>query len=187
MLFYCLWRNVEASCHKHFVVFSRNQHRRLLPATCHNLRAVAVVHRRPCLQHLACCSVKRGSQARYRLRVAISAYSTRIRRPRYGGFQSEYCYAVWYGKTRMACVPIRWWKNFDDMFIRFDTTHERDRQTDIHTQTDTAWRHRPRLCIASRGKNKLENLRSMVARTPPPRFLPPPPAHPSRNIKGIEI
>ena len=25
---------------------------------------------------------------------------------------------------------------FDDMFIRFDTTHERDRQTD--TQTDTA-------------------------------------------------
>jgi len=35
-LFCCLWRNVEASCHKHFVVFSRNQHRRrLLPAMCH--------------------------------------------------------------------------------------------------------------------------------------------------------
>jgi len=31
-------RNVKASCHKHFVVFSRNQHRRLLPAMCHNLR-----------------------------------------------------------------------------------------------------------------------------------------------------
>ena len=25
--------------------------------------------------------------------------------------------------------------------------------TDTHTQTDTAWRHRPRLCIASSGKN----------------------------------
>ena len=37
-LFCCLWRNVEASCHKHFVVFSRNQHRSLLPAICHNLR-----------------------------------------------------------------------------------------------------------------------------------------------------
>ena len=37
-LFCCLWRNVEAFCHKHFVVFSRNQHRRLLPATCHNLQ-----------------------------------------------------------------------------------------------------------------------------------------------------
>ena len=35
VLFCCLWRNVEASCHKHFVVFSRNQHRRLLPAMCH--------------------------------------------------------------------------------------------------------------------------------------------------------
>jgi len=37
-LFCCLWRNVEVSCHKHFVVFSRNQRRRLLPAMCHNLR-----------------------------------------------------------------------------------------------------------------------------------------------------
>jgi len=37
-LFCCLWRNVETSCHKHFVVLSRNQHRRLLPAMCHNLQ-----------------------------------------------------------------------------------------------------------------------------------------------------
>jgi len=41
-------------------------------------------------------------------------------------------------------------KKFEDIFIRFDTTHERDRHT------DTAWRHRPRLCIASRGKNDRE-------------------------------
>jgi len=34
-------------------------------------------------------------------------------------------------------VATRRWKNFDDMFIRFDITHERDRHTD--TQTD---RHR---------------------------------------------
>jgi len=26
-------------------------------------------------------------------------------------------------------------KNFDDTFIRFDTTHERDRQTDRHCTT----------------------------------------------------
>ena len=56
-LFCCLWHNVEVSCHKHFVVLSRDQHRRLLPATCHNLRALTVVHRRPCWQHMACCSV----------------------------------------------------------------------------------------------------------------------------------
>ena len=43
-------------------------------------------------------------------------------------------------------------KNFEDICIRFDTTHERD------THTDTAWRHRPRLCIASRGKNRIRTL-----------------------------
>jgi len=37
-LFCCLWRNVEASCHKYFVVFSRNQHCRLLLVMCHKLR-----------------------------------------------------------------------------------------------------------------------------------------------------
>jgi len=35
---------------------------------------VAVVHRRPRLQHLAYFSVNTGSQAIYRLRIAISAY-----------------------------------------------------------------------------------------------------------------
>jgi len=43
---------------------------------------VAVVHRRPCLQCLAYCSVNTGSQARYRLRIAISAYPTCMQRPR---------------------------------------------------------------------------------------------------------
>jgi len=45
---------------------------------------------------------------------------------------------------------------FDDMLIRFDTTHERDRQTDRHTETHRhihRMTHRLRLCIASRGKN----------------------------------
>jgi len=71
-MFCCLWRNVEASCHKHFVVFSRNQHRRLLPAMCHNLRHAAPPA--TALTTPACCSVNTGSQARYRLRIAISAY-----------------------------------------------------------------------------------------------------------------
>jgi len=42
MLFCCVWRNVETSCHKHFAVLSR--HQQTLPLTtsdkCHNLRGV---------------------------------------------------------------------------------------------------------------------------------------------------
>jgi len=40
---------------------------------------VVVVHQRQCLQHMA---VNTGSQARYRLRITISAYPTCIQRPR---------------------------------------------------------------------------------------------------------
>jgi len=38
------------------------------------------------------------------------------------------------------------------LFILTWSTNVKDTQTDRHT--DTAWRHRPRLCIASRGKNQ---------------------------------
>ena len=42
---------------------------------------------------------------------------------------------VWYGNTRMVWLPT--WKNFEDMFIRFDMIHERDRQTDRQTDGQT--------------------------------------------------
>ena len=49
-------------------------------------------------------------------------------------------------------LDTTWCKNFEDIFIRFGATHERDRRTD--RQTD---RHRmpaiAALCIASHGKN----------------------------------
>jgi len=80
-LFCCLWRNIEVSCHKHFVVFSGNQHRRLLPAiTCETV----AVHRRPHLQHLPVAVLTQAVKPD-RLRIAISAYPTCIRRPRWGG------------------------------------------------------------------------------------------------------
>ena len=44
-------------------------------------------------------------------------------------------------------------KKFENAFTLFDTIHERDRQTP--RRTDTARRHMPRLCIASRFKKRL--------------------------------
>ena len=46
------------------------------------------------------------------------------------------------GKTRMVLLPDGE-KNFEDMFIRFDVIHERDRRTDRHCMTaKTALMHR---------------------------------------------
>ena len=47
-------------------------------------------------------------------------------------------------------------KNFEDIFIRFGATHERDRQSDRQTDRQTDGHHVPAiaaLCIASHGKN----------------------------------
>ena len=51
-------------------------------------------------------------------------------------------------------ASTRRWKNFEDIFIRFGATHERDGRTD--RQTDTGWRHYIALMhYASRGKNNV--------------------------------
>jgi len=44
-------------------------------------------------------------------------------------------------------------KKYEDVFIRFDRIQECDRQAHGRTDRHTDRRHRPRLCIASRGKN----------------------------------
>ena len=120
---------------------------------------LAVVHRRPRLQHLACCSVTKGSEAR--LRIAISAYPTCIQR----GFPSQYCHAVLQGKTRMAWLPDGEKCLMIYFFVLTQLTNVTDRQTDTnthtHRQTDTAWRHRQRLCKASHGRNTIWLLRTI--------------------------
>ena len=52
-------------------------------------------------------------------------------------------------------VGLPYNKNFFKicLFVLTQSTNVTDGKTDTHTETDTAWWHRPRLCIASRGKN----------------------------------
>jgi len=99
--------------------------------TCDTL---AVLHRRLRLQHLPVAAltqaVKPGIGSESQFLPTPPAFEALVG----GGFPSEYCYAVWHGKTRMAW-PLDGEKILMITFIRFDMIYERDR----HTHTD---RHR---------------------------------------------
>jgi len=65
-----------------------------------------------------------------------------------GGFPSEYRHAVWHGKLEWLGYPmVKKFRRYLYSFWRNSRTWQ------IDGRTDTAWQHRPRLCIASRGKN----------------------------------
>jgi len=54
--------------------------------------------------------------------------------PARGGFRRNIAIPFGVEKTRMAWLPDGE-KKFEDIFIRFDVTHERDGQTDRHRMT----------------------------------------------------
>ena len=70
---------------------------------------------------------------------------------------------VWYHLQICATgVATWWWKKFQDMFVRFDMIHERDRRTDRQTDRrknrETPHDSIDWACIASRGKNASQHV-----------------------------
>jgi len=92
------------------------------------------VYRRSCCSH----STSHRSIARYSSKIAIISYPTCIRRPRRN-------IAMAFGTEKLEWCCYLMVKN-EDMFIRYDRMHERDRRT------DTVRRHIGR-AYASRDKN----------------------------------
>jgi len=145
MLFCCLWHNIETSCHKHFAVLSRHQQPPplILTAKSHNLQHGGATA--SYWQHLAGTRVKSTHWSQIsRLLPTPPAFDAPIRG---GGFPFDI--AMPFGTEKLEWCGYPTVKKFDAMFIRFDRTHESDRQTDRQTPHEDIGR----TCIASRGKN----------------------------------
>jgi len=138
MLFCCLRRNVETSCHKYFAVVSHyNKLQRLLPAV--SVTTCRTVVRRRCIDNtwpvasLTACSV-----ARYWLRIAICP--TCMRRPRWGGVSIGILPCRRTEKLEQCGYPML------KQFRRYGYSFWPNvRMWQIDGQMDTAWHLRPHL------------------------------------------
>jgi len=95
---------------------------------------VAVVHRRPCLEHLGVAALTQAvkpDKAKNRDFCLPHLHST----PTLGGSRRHIAMPIGTKKQLEGVATRR--KIFDYMFIRFDTTHERDRQRDTQTDIQT--------------------------------------------------
>ena len=137
MLLCCLRRNIEAACH----TFRRRlpsktnsvAHQRLVSSTRWSVTAKCIALR----AHSTLWSQASGQNRDFCL---PHLYST----PPLRGFPSEYCYAVWQGKTRMMWLPDGENILMLCLFVLTQFTNV----TDTHTPHDGIGR-----AYASRGKN----------------------------------
>jgi len=98
-------------------------------------------------------------------KIVILSYPLAFDAPVRGGGGSRRNIATPFGTEKLEWCGYPIVKKFRRYFYSF--WHDpRTWQTDIRTdgQTDTVWRQRPRLCIASRGKNYYRCIRQREAR-----------------------
>jgi len=139
MLFCCLWRNVETSCHKHFGIVYR--HQQTPPLTIPAISVITwgtVVRRRHVDNTLPVAALTARSETRYRLRIAISAYPTCIRR--HCEARSGRCIAMPFGEQKLEWLGYPKVKKYEDVYSFWQNS--RTWQTDTHT-------HRERLRITT--------------------------------------
>ena len=116
------------------------------------------VHRRPRLQHLPVAALTQAVKPDIGQNCDFCLSHLHSTHP-LGWFPSEYCYAVWHGKTRMAWLPDG--EKFFGWYVYSFWHDPRTWQTHGRTdgQTDTAWRHRPCLHSIVRQKSLYDNLK----------------------------
>jgi len=120
-----------------------NKLHRLLPTmsvtTCHCLPA-------SCWQHLAIAALTACDKARHWWRITIFAYPPAFNGP-IRGVPIGILQHVWCEKTMTVWLPDC------ENFLKICLLNSTEYTNVTDRQTDTAQRHRPRLCMASHGKN----------------------------------
>ena len=112
---------------------------------------------------LSCCMCRSNyyrfwDTARYLWKKSSFYHTPLHSTPPFGGFPSECRHPLSGGKATMVSLPDGEKISKICLFVLTWSTNVTD------GQTDTAWQQRPRLCIASRGKNDIANKSKNMSR-----------------------
>jgi len=132
IMFSCLRRNVDASCHKHFVdclsrIINDAAYHRSVSPTCHGPAQLC---------DLAVAALTSRDEARYRSWIAIFVYPICIRRPHYGGSRQNI--AIMFGKEKLEWHGLpEGEKNIKIYYSFWQNTRmwQTDKRTDGHRMT----------------------------------------------------